>query len=101
MNNKVSFPEYYSAIGKPITNGEVCSLNDSNVKILKCDENEYIDIKPEYKILGAYVFYLSHLIIIIIISYSQIVLVVRFKLWVTLSLPLYFPSVCVILIMDL
>ena len=75
MNNKVSFPEYYSAIGKPITNGEVYSLNDSNVKILKCDENEYIDIKPEYKILGAYVSsnISSHLFIIFI---SQIVLLI-------------------------
>ena len=55
MNNKTSFVEYYSAIGKPITNGESYSKNDCDVKILKCEENEYIDIKPDFKILGAYV----------------------------------------------
>ena len=55
MNNKTSFIEYYSAIGKPITNGESYSKNDCDVKILKCEENEYIDIKPDFKILGAYV----------------------------------------------
>ena len=50
-----SFPEYYAAIGKPIQNGESYSVSDDELKILKCEENEYIDIKPEYKIVGAYV----------------------------------------------
>ncbi|MDC3321628.1 hypothetical protein OAV88_03405 [bacterium] len=52
MSSSSSFVEYFKAIGKPIQNGESVPFQSYDKNIVKCDENEYIDIHPDARITG-------------------------------------------------